>query len=172
VIAVVLVGGGLFLLVGWMRLVREDARTQLARELMVRLDRALAGYFEAEHKYPVTFDDDADAVVAVLLRHPRARAALEGLPESFWTETPPRTLIDSWGTPLRYHGDAQRPDVRANGGRPIFVSAGRDRAFGELDVSGLADDLRSDDPPADGYAEAEGETERRAATRPSPRPSH
>src|SRR5262249_4561919 len=100
----------------------------------------------------------------------RARAALEGLPESLWTASPPRTLIDSWGTPLRYHGDAQRLDVRANGGRPIFVSAGRDRTFGELDLSGLADDLRSDDPQPDGDSEAEREPAR-GLDGPASRPS-
>ncbi len=152
IIAVVLVGAGLFLLVGWSRIVRDDAKTQLAADLLARLDAGLDQYRTATGVFPPTFNDDPDPVVAALQRHPKTRPLFDGVPDSLWTVSRPRTLLDPWGTGLRYRSDRQRVDVAANGGRPIFISAGRDRLFGDDYPAQMADDLRSDDPRAEGFA--------------------
>jgi len=152
IIAVVLVGGGLFLLVGWSRIVRDDAKTQLAAELLARLDAGLDQYRAATGVFPPTFNDDPDPVVAALQRHPRTRPLFDGVPDSLWTVSRPRMLVDPWGTRLKYRSDGKRVDVAANNGRPIFISAGRDRLFGDDYPAQRADDLRSDDPRAEGFA--------------------
>ena len=60
------------------------------------------------------------------------------------------TVRDGWGRPLRcLTADAPTPADReaviAQGGKPIFISAGPDRRFGLNDVRFTADNLRSDE---------------------------
>ena len=149
VVAVTVVGIGLFLLVGSARMIREDARNQLSRRLLTSLDRALIAYQIAEHAYPSSRDEDADAAVAALLRCPATQGFGGELPESLWTPGSPRGLVDPWGRPLHYLSDPQRhPSVGTNDKRPIFVSAGRDGDFGE---AAEGDNLRSDDPDDAGF---------------------
>jgi len=149
VIAVTVVGIGLFLLVGSARLIREDARNQLARQLLSILDRALMAYQVAEHSFPPASDGDADAAVDALVRCPSTRGLLRDIPETLWTSGSPRTLVDPWGHPLRYLADPHRhPAVETNQERPIFVSAGRDGDFAEASEG---DNLRSDDPGESGF---------------------
>ncbi|MFO0972114.1 MAG: type II secretion system protein [Phycisphaerae bacterium] len=153
-ITVFLIGVGLFLLVGWSRTVREGAKRRLAATSLRMLDRALADYRAASGDFPPAPGDDALAAVQALLRLPATRKPLEALPESLWTPERPRRLLDPWGTPLRYLCDPRRNAwVRANGGRPVFVSAGADREWGTLDSAGTGDNLRSDDPDDAGFAE-------------------
>lgn len=149
VIAVTAVGIGLFLLVGSARLIREDARNQLARRLLTTLDRALIAYQFAEHAFPLSPDEDAERAIAALLACPATHGIASEIPESLWTSANPRTVVDPWGHPLRYFSDPMRhPCVRTNDERPVFVSAGRDGDFSE---AAEGDNLRSDDPDEAGF---------------------
>jgi len=68
-------------------------------------------------------------------------------------DRPDVTVQDAWGHPLQCLTAASpspvhRQAVAANGGRPIFISAGVDGRFGsELDVAAGDDNLRSDELP-------------------------
>jgi hypothetical protein len=44
--------------------------------------------------------------------------------------------------------ESERQLVAANGGRPVFISAGPDRRFGETDPSAAADDIMLQPAPA------------------------
>jgi len=152
-VLVLLLGGvGVFLLVGWMSSSRQTAKMALARRMLLDLDRALAKYYRATGMFPpAEAADPTAAATAQLLNHERTRPILEGLPESLWQGR--RALIDPWGVPLKYVPENRgSPFVAANLGRPLFISAGPDRLFGDDDATHLGDNLRSDDPGPDGFA--------------------
>jgi hypothetical protein len=152
-IAVLVLGGSLFLLAGWMRREREAAKHDLAVRMLVDLDKALVRYQRAEGQYPQTFGpDSAISVTVILADHERCRPILDSLPNCLWERRQRRVLVDPWGMPLRYHSEkSKHPEVAANGGRPVFESAGPDRDFGDLDPSAVGDNLRSDDPGPQGF---------------------
>jgi len=109
---------------------------------------------------------DAVRMAALLWAHEASRERMEGIPPLLRTAADPRdrrdsrssdpgvVLRDSWGTPLwcltaGSPAQVQREAVAANGGCPIFISAGQDRDFGVVERSAGADNLRSDElPPA------------------------
>lgn len=154
-IVVLVLGGGLFLLSGWMSNGREQARRDLVIRMMADLDKALARYHRATGVYPGQAGGagpTAVRAVTALAEHERTRSILEAFPSPLWLTAEERTLTDAWGTPLHYlPATADTPVIKANNGRPVFVSAGPDRIFGEDDPAGLGDDLRSDDPGPDGF---------------------
>lgn len=111
---------------------------------------------------------DAAAVVQALLLVPAARTVMDAIPEPLragavlqsaaggqpaasrpaWSE-----MVDAWGAPLRCltaRGDsaADRQAVAANGGKPVFVSAGPDGEFGTENSPAVSDNLRSDELPS------------------------
>jgi len=147
-IVVIVVAAGLFLLVGWMDGLRRSAKHDLAVRMLADLDRALARYHRSTGFYPASSGPiSADRAVADLFSQERSRPVLEALPTALWIGPGLGNLVDPWGTPLRYHSaESDSPVVKANNGRPVFVSAGPDRVFGDLDPAALGDDLRSDDP--------------------------
>lgn len=154
-IVVIVVSAGLFLLVGWMGNLREDAKHDLAVRLLADLDRALARYHRATGCYPTSYGQHS-AIEATddLLGHERTRSILKALPACLWRGSGQQTLVDPWVTGLQYFGANSNSEyVLANGGRPVFVSAGPDRTFGfqEEDPAFLGDNLRSDDPGTDGF---------------------
>ncbi len=153
VIVVCVLGMGLFALVGWMGGVRQDARRDLAVRLLSELDKALARYHRSEGRYPSSpGPHSATWATVTLLDHDRTRPILEALPASIWRGPGRRTLVDPWGTALRYLSEESgSPFVKANNGMPVFVSAGPDKDFGDQDPAGLGDNLRSDDPGPDGF---------------------
>lgn len=171
----------LFLLTGWMTQVREGAKEGLAVRMLADLDKALARYRRATGYYPVPRGTDSAIPVGLdLLDHPRTRDIILAFPKSLWRgPDAQRRLVDPWGTPLRYlPPNSTDPAVLANGGRPIFVSAGPDRDFGDVDIAALGNNLRSDDPGPDGFLlqeairEALDENEfTAAASQPTSRPS-
>jgi type II secretory pathway pseudopilin PulG len=145
-------GAGLFLLTGWMSTSRQAAKRDLAVRLLRDLDVALARYHRATGSYPPCFGPNSAISATLILKdHERTAPKLEALPQTLWRGQ--RTLVDPWGTPLRYYASpADSPVVRANNNRPLFVSAGPDRDFGDQDASRIGDNLRSDDPdPANGF---------------------
>ena len=152
-IVVILAGAGLFLLAGWMNNARQEAKRDLAIRMLSDLDRALARYHRNTGNYPGSLGSNPAAqAVSDLLDHERTRPILETFPVALWQGPNKRTLVDPWGTPLRYYpATSDSPLVAANNGRPVFVSAGPDRVFGDTDPTGLGDDLRSDDPGAEGF---------------------
>lgn len=150
VIAVVAIGIGLVLLTGWAHMVRNDAKNELARTVLISLDAALKAYHAEAGAYPPVTGDDAAAAVTCVLRS-RAGASLADLiPDTLWSHERPRRLLDPWGKPIRFVADPSDARVRANGGRPLFISAGRDGQFGHDDI-GAADNIGSDDPGPGGY---------------------
>lgn len=152
-IAVLVIGAGLFLLVGWTRRLQNDERRDLAVRLLSDLDKALARYHRATDHYPFSpGPNPANWVTVELLDHDRTRPLLEKLPPSVWQGPGRRTLVDPWGTPLQYFPEtSDSPFVKANNGRPVFLSAGPDCDFGDEEVSRMADNLRSDDPGPAGF---------------------
>ena len=153
-ITVFLVGLLFFLLIGWMDAVRDRAKEDLAVRLLADLDNALARYRRDTGHFPIARGpDSAIPVVVDLLDHPRTREIIQSFPSCLWRgPDAQRRLIDPWGTPLRYLStDSNDPSVAANGGRPIFVSAGPDRDFGDVELAASGDNLRSDDPGPDGF---------------------
>jgi len=134
-VVVLLLGIALFLVAGLARTTRQRAKRELTVRLLCALDDALKAYM-ARYKSPPpgTADGSADEAIAALLAHGPSSAKLDGLP-SVLRRTEAKTLVDAWGTPLRYvTADHASPELRrrvaANGGRPIFDSAGPDRQFG------------------------------------------
>lgn len=152
-IAVLIIGAGLFLLVGWTRDLQAAERRNLAVRLLSELDKALAQYHRANECYPLAPEPNpANWVTVALLDFDRTRRTLEKLPPSVWHGPGRRVLVDPWGTPLKYFSETSNSQyVLANNGRPVFVSAGPDCQFGEKDVSQIGDNLRSDDPGPAGF---------------------
>jgi type II secretory pathway pseudopilin PulG len=156
-IVVFLVVVSLFLLIGWTGNLQQDAKQALAVRMLTDLDTALARYRRATGSYPASHGPDSAIQAAVYLldhelEHDKARPLLVALPPSLWRGAGRRNLVDPWGTPLRYYSaDSGSPFVKANNGRPVFVSAGPDCEFGDDDPSRLGDNLRSDDPGVEGF---------------------
>lgn len=152
-VAIALVLVGLFIAVGWTGNLREEAKLALARRVLAELDVALVRYHNATGTYPASHGPDSAIQATVyMLDHDKTRPILEAFPDSVWQGPGRRNLLDPWGTPLQYlPADSDSPYVKANGGRPVFVSAGPDCGFGDLDPSQLGDNLRSDDPGPDGF---------------------
>jgi type II secretory pathway pseudopilin PulG len=152
-VAVLLIGVGLFLLVGWTRNLQMDARKTLAVRLLAELDKALAQYHRANDRFPIAPQPNAAVRVTIaLLDFERTRQTLDDLPPSVWRGPGQRLLVDPWGTPLQYYSETDESRyVLGNNGRPVFVSAGPDRDFGDHDISKIGDNLRSDDPGPAGF---------------------
>ena len=98
----------------------------------------------------------ADLVIAALASVPASRNVLEQLPEVLRPPPDERgsvrlrqvglTIQDAWGRRLRCLTDTSpfevdRQAVAANGGKPVFISAGPDRRFGVRDPASAADNL-------------------------------
>lgn len=153
IITIILVTVGLFILSGWMSSMRQAARRDLAVRLLSDLDKALSRYCRASGQYPQGAGPNAaNWATTALLDLDRTRPLLEALPDSLWAGPGRKNLVDPWGTPLLYLADPREsPLVRANNGRPVFISAGPDREFGEDDAARIGDNLRSDDPGPEGF---------------------
>lgn len=143
----------LFLLTGWMSRLRQEAKRDLAVRMLSDLDEALARYRRATGGYPLTRGPTSAIPATVdLLDHDKSRPILEAFPLSLWRGPGRYQLADPWGTPLRYFPpDSDEPVVKANGGRPVFASAGPDRKFGDRHPPARGDNLRSDDPGPEGF---------------------
>jgi len=152
--------------------VRSDLKHGQVVQLLATLDEALSAYHQATGEWPVDpgvedkeqasaeQEGSADRVVAALAAEPASRAILDrtrpvlrvsSVPDISTAagESPWGTVQDAWGRRLRcLTADSASPidreAVAANGGRPIFVSAGPDEQFGTRDIAAAADNLRSD----------------------------
>ncbi len=155
IITVVVLGISLFLLTGWIGSLRESVKEALAMRILADLDDALARYRRATGDYPRSRGPGSDIpAVLDLVAHEKTRPILERFPSHVWQGPggSKRRLVDPWGTVMRYlPPDSDDERVKANGGRPLFVSAGPDRDFGDGNPSAVADNLRSDDPGPDGF---------------------
>lgn len=153
IICVFLLGVILFLAAGWMQTLKNDARRELAVRELSLLDKALMKYYRAEGVYPnAPGPNAAHWATVALLDHERTRPILESLPPSLLRGASRNELVDPWGKPLKYESqDSGSPFVRANNGRPLFISAGPDGGFGDDDPAQLGDNMRSDDPGPDGF---------------------
>jgi len=98
-----------------------------------------------------------EQIPAISRVHPQDQAGLSG---QTWPENTDKqstftgwgTLQDAWGRPLRClttqsASPVARQAVAANGGKPIFISAGVDGEFGGTFTDTAADNLRSDELP-------------------------
>jgi type II secretory pathway pseudopilin PulG len=153
VLTVSLVSVGLFLVAGWMSTMRSDAKRDLAARMLADLDDALVRYRRATGMYPPSRGpDSAISAIVDLLDQEKSRPVIEAFPPSLRRGPNGQDLFDPWGMPLRYVGhDARDPIVVANHGRPVFVSSGPDRDFGDSNKHALGDNLRSDDPGPNGF---------------------
>ena len=145
--------GGLFLLTGWMSTTRQASKHDLAVHMLEELDKALVRYHRSTNQFPPCYGPNSAITAAtVLLDHEKTREVLKDLPATLWRTSGQPTLLDPWGTPLRYYATAaDSPAVKANNHRPLFVSAGPDRDFGDTNPSRVGDNLRSDDPGPSGF---------------------
>ncbi len=152
-IAVFILSVALFLLAGWTSTQRAGLKQDLAMRMLADLDKALVRYRRATGSYPLSREPQSEiSAVVDLLDHQKTRPILEAFPASLWCGPGMTHLVDPWGNPLRFQaGDARHSLVIANGGRPVFTSAGPDGDFGDIDASALSDNLRSDDPGPDGF---------------------
>jgi len=152
-ITVCIMGVALFLLNGWMSSLRASVKHDLARRMLTDLDEALVRYRRSTGYYPM-FRGPESAIPAVvdLLDHDKTRPIIEAFPSHLWSGPGRQQLVDPWGTPLIYLSlKSDDPRVAANGGRPLFVSAGPDRDFGKIHHAAIGDNLGSDDPGPEGF---------------------
>jgi type II secretory pathway pseudopilin PulG len=151
-IVICLTAAGFYLLTGWMNEFQQRAKRDLALRLLADLDQALSRYHRSTGVFPPSYEPDSPFTATVnFLDLDRTRPIMEALPECLWRGPGRRTLVDPWGTPLQYHAGAGSNYARANSGKPVFVSAGPDRDFGDVDPAHLGDNLRSDDPGPEGF---------------------
>ncbi len=155
-VVVFLVAVVLSLLIGWTGIQQREAKHDLAVRMLADLDQALAKYYRSTGSYPAYRGaDSAIQATVVLLDHSKTRPILEAFPEGVWKGQGRRNLVDPWGTPLRYYpADSDSRYVKAHSGRPIpvFVSAGPDCDFGDVDAAAEGDNLRSDDPGPEDFS--------------------
>ncbi len=160
-IVAMLVGAALLLVALGIATVRTDLRTHQTWELLARLDDALNAYYGSTGSWPVDPRATAERssasgasestviVLAALQRTPKSDQVLERVPEVLRRESYEPDVwivVDGWGRPLRCMTansprTLERQAVAANGGKPIFVSAGGDGRFGLDDVADAADNL-------------------------------
>jgi hypothetical protein len=116
------------------------------------LDQALVRYRRATGSYPTSRGpDSAIPAVVDLIDHEKTRPILEAFPSSLRSGPGRKRLVDPWGTPLHYYPeDSGDPAAKASGGKPVFVSAGPDRDFGDTNPVARENNLRSDDPDPSG----------------------
>jgi type II secretory pathway pseudopilin PulG len=143
-VGVLVLGIMLFVLAGFARTTRQEAKRDLAVRMLCALDEALGSYMQQYGAPPPGEPNgQANRAIGMLLACGASKSRLESLPAALWrTEAGRTTLVDPWGTPLRYvtdrHESAQmRNRVETNGeppGRPIFDSAGADRQFGSVEA--------------------------------------
>ena len=151
-IVICLTGAAFYLLIGWMNEFQQRAKRDLALRLLADLDKSLSRYHRATGGYPPSYEPHSAITATVnFLDLDRTRSIMESLPECLWNEPTRRTLVDPWGTPLQYHSGPDSQLARANNGKPVFVSAGPDRDFGDMDTARMGDNLRSDDPGPEGF---------------------
>ena len=171
-ILAVVIGLGLLAIALGIDTVRQDLKRRQAERVLATLDRALVAYHHAAGRWPTDSpgeaqrgassdegDGSGDRVVAALAGVPESRHVLEGIPPAFLVAVPvdgpapasrPWGMVqDAWGQPLRCltagsSSPADQEAVAANGGKPIFISAGPDECFGFHDVPAAADNIRSD----------------------------
>ncbi len=142
----------LFLVAGGVGTIRQQAKRNLCTRLMTQLGDALVKYHQATGTYPPGApDSSAGNAVQAMLRVEAAAAALKTLPLSLRMGAEPLVGgVDPWGRPLRYltadvQNEHDRQEVAANGGVPIFESAGRDKDFGDSNPATATDNVRTSD---------------------------
>lgn len=143
--------------------VRAELRTQQTWELLATLAEALEAYHEQRGAWPVDDREDyhkqaeggdgadgsAERVLELLHGVEASAVVLERVPEVLRagrTGQTRWTVVDGWGHRLRCMTAEsprllERQAVAANGGKPIFVSAGANGRFGTDDVAAAADNL-------------------------------
>jgi len=142
----------LFFLVGWMTTLQGETKEELARRMLRDLDQALVRYRRATGSYPTSRGpNSAIPAVVDLIDHEKTRPILGAFPSCLKRGPGRKRLVDPWGTPLRYLPETSAdPSANSNSGRPVFVSAGPDRDFGDRNPAARENNLRSDDPNPDG----------------------
>lgn len=147
---------------------RNELKHRQTRELLATLDEALSMYYEATNGWPTDpvpeapgraapsgkMTSSGDRVIGIITSVSASRETLERAPRVLRVDLegqPWGTLQDAWGWRLRCLTgaesipEAERRAVAANGGRPIFISAGVDGDFGMTDPAAAGDNLQSND---------------------------
>jgi len=166
----VVIGLGLLAIALGIDAVRQDIKRRQTADLLATLDRALEAYHRAVGCWPVDpahsqqqapsaeNDGSGDRLIAVMAGVPEARRLFDRIPPGFRVQLPAPaapasqpwgTVQDAWGQRLGSMtagspSPADQEAVAANGGKPVFTSAGPDERFGQEDVPAAADNLRSD----------------------------
>jgi len=162
-IATALIGLVLTMVALGITAVRTDMRTRQTWDLLRTLAAALDAYHEQTGAWPLDDRDDylkqsktvdgpdgsAEYILKTLHGVAASEAILARVPEVLRDRGgvgPAWTVVDGWGRQLRCLTAAsgrtlERQAVAANGGKPIFVSAGGDGRFGTENVAAAADNL-------------------------------
>ena len=146
VLLFVVIAGALALLAGQAEALRGRLRQKLATEQLRILQEVLVVYYLNVGSFPPGQENlSAGQAWDALQASSAVRGTLAGwtAPAARQTQDPP---IDAWGRAYRYLTLANDVSdlVVSNGNWPIFVSAGPDGDFGDLDPSAEADNCRTD----------------------------
>lgn len=142
------------LMVGVGDYIQRESKGRLAEEMVLTLREAVVAYHAAIGRYPPgRLDGRSEQAITEMLGEESSRAVL-----SDWPVLPnngldsPSAFVDPWGVAFRYSAapnHAEVPSMTRGRGMdpiPVFVSAGPDRDFGDLDSRRQQDNLSSDIP--------------------------
>lgn len=147
--------------------IQDELKTRQTRDMLWALEQALDTYHRSTGHWPAP-PRPADArldpgrnltaeLIATLKAVPESREKLESIPAILRSTQDEQsdTVRDAWGHPLRCltadsPSEIDRRVVAANGGRPVFISAGPDGDFGELSLPATADNIRLQPAPQRG----------------------
>lgn len=144
------------LMVGVGDYIQRESKGRLAEEMVLTLREALVAYHAATGRYPPGRRDGlSEYAIADLLVEEPSHQILGDWPAAPRNDPGSHLrFADPWGLAFRYLAAPHNPggpSVTAGavgGSIPVFVSAGPDRDFGDLDSRRQQDNLSSDLPMA------------------------
>lgn len=142
------------LMVGVGDYIQRESKGRLAEEMVLTLREAVVAYHAATGRYPPGHPDGrSEQAITELLGDESSRGVLSDWPVlPRHAPDPHLGFADPWGVAFRYRASAHHaevPSLTPGEGRdsmPVFVSAGPDRDFGDLDSRRQQDNLSSDIP--------------------------
>ncbi len=142
------------LMVGVGDYIQRESKGRLAEEMVLTLREAVVAYHAATGRYPPGQPDGrSEQAITELLGDEASRGVLNDWPVLPLNGTDSHAgFADPWGAAFRYLAAPLHPEVPAltrgegRAAMPVFVSAGPDRDFGDLDSRRQQDNLSSDIP--------------------------
>ena len=142
------------LMVGVGDYIQRESKSRLAEEMVLTLREAVVAYHAATGRYPQGRPEGrSEQAITELLGQESSREVLSDWP--MHSRIGPGSHLgfaDPWGAAFRYLAAPHHPEPQSltHGEKrdlmPVFVSAGPDRDFGDLDSRRRQDNLSSDIP--------------------------